>query len=351
MERRRNRPVKYNRELVGKTIMAMQRCVPGAVSAASAGVSRCRLLSTAAWCCLRRVEEIRQARQARHWEARMRKAAKVQLKNDKKQLEQEIHLVRAPHVKAEEKEKVRLAGETAVFHGLSPHGWHVMMSSANVTTTVLLPLRSGRGRGGGDVRVDEGSAACVRQFCSSLLADPGVLCTAIERAFNVCNCPSSKRDASDEASASTLTLVCQRERVSAHETPRWLPVSHNQAGPNRIIPLEAGLEAESRGAALPDGGRRRPDVNGGRRDAVLAVRRRACHFCATGQQRGSDLPLAEPPALHGIRCVVFPRRLCVKNIPKHVPEHRIKALFQEHGCVAKRMPPRHGRPQTHATAC
>jgi len=90
MERRRNRPVKYNRELVGKTIMAMQR-----------------------------VEEIRQARQARHWEARMRKAAKVQLKNDKKQLEQEIHLVRAPHVKAEEKEKVRLAVEEAEAEEMS----------------------------------------------------------------------------------------------------------------------------------------------------------------------------------------------------------------------------------------
>jgi len=78
MERRRNRPVKYDRELVGKTITAMQR-----------------------------VEEIRQSRQGRHWEGRMRKAAKVQLKNDKKQLEQEIHLVKAPHVKEAERKKVR----------------------------------------------------------------------------------------------------------------------------------------------------------------------------------------------------------------------------------------------------
>jgi len=84
MERRRNRPVKYDRELMGKTLVAMQR-----------------------------VREIREARQARHWEARMARARRVTVRNDRRQLEQEVHLVRAPHVAREERERARVAAEEA----------------------------------------------------------------------------------------------------------------------------------------------------------------------------------------------------------------------------------------------
>ena len=87
LERRRNRPLKYNREVMGQTIMAMQR-----------------------------ITEIRQARQALHWEKRMRAAKKVQIKNDKQQLEQEIHLVRGAFVDKEKEKaqkKVRIAVEEA----------------------------------------------------------------------------------------------------------------------------------------------------------------------------------------------------------------------------------------------
>lgn len=46
----------------------------------------------------------------------MRKAAKVQLKNNKKQLEQEIHLIRAPHVEDPTEERVRVAGASRATH-------------------------------------------------------------------------------------------------------------------------------------------------------------------------------------------------------------------------------------------
>jgi large subunit ribosomal protein L24e len=83
MERRRNRPEKYNRELVAKTVQAMKR-----------------------------IKEIRVARQDRFYEARMAKARNMQREAEKRQLEQEIHLVKAPAALAKEREqKIKLAVE------------------------------------------------------------------------------------------------------------------------------------------------------------------------------------------------------------------------------------------------
>ncbi|EFN59087.1 hypothetical protein CHLNCDRAFT_13957, partial [Chlorella variabilis] len=67
MERRRNRPEKYDRELVHKTVKAIQK-----------------------------VEEVRGARQDRFYERRMAKSKGQQKAADRRQLEQEIHLVKAP---------------------------------------------------------------------------------------------------------------------------------------------------------------------------------------------------------------------------------------------------------------
>ena len=83
MERRRNRPEKYDRELVAKTVKAMKR-----------------------------IKEIRVARQDRFYEQRMSKAKVEQRTADRRQLEQEIHLVKAPAALARERaEKLRLAVE------------------------------------------------------------------------------------------------------------------------------------------------------------------------------------------------------------------------------------------------
>ncbi|KAG2450542.1 hypothetical protein HYH02_005043 [Chlamydomonas schloesseri] len=78
MEKRRNRPEKYNRELVGKTLKAISK-----------------------------ISEIRQKRQDRHYEKRMLKAKKQQLKADKVQLEKEVHLIKAPEGIRAEKEKLK----------------------------------------------------------------------------------------------------------------------------------------------------------------------------------------------------------------------------------------------------
>lgn len=67
MERRRNRPEKYDRELVKKTVRAVEK-----------------------------VSEIRKKRQDRHHERRMARARASQIAQDKQTLEQQIHLVRAP---------------------------------------------------------------------------------------------------------------------------------------------------------------------------------------------------------------------------------------------------------------
>lgn len=83
LERKRNRPEKYNREVVQKTIKAIEK-----------------------------IEEIRQKRQDRFHEARMKTAKKQQAQLDKKELEQEIHLIKAPVAKDSTREKLRIRAET-----------------------------------------------------------------------------------------------------------------------------------------------------------------------------------------------------------------------------------------------
>lgn len=79
MERRRNRPEKYNRDLVGKTVQAMEK-----------------------------IDEIRQKRQDRHYTVRMVKAKAQQKLADKVELQKEIHLIRAPAGVLAEKEKLKI---------------------------------------------------------------------------------------------------------------------------------------------------------------------------------------------------------------------------------------------------
>lgn len=80
MERRRNRPEKYDRDLVKKTIKAIGR-----------------------------IDEIRTRRQERFYEKRMAKAKQQEKLQDKKQLEQEIHLVKAPAELTKQKEKLKVS--------------------------------------------------------------------------------------------------------------------------------------------------------------------------------------------------------------------------------------------------
>lgn len=83
MERRRNRPEKYNREVVSKTIKAVER-----------------------------IDEIRKRRQERFYERRMQRAKQQEKQRDAKELEQEIHLVKAPaSLTAKSKEKIKVAVE------------------------------------------------------------------------------------------------------------------------------------------------------------------------------------------------------------------------------------------------
>ena len=80
MERRRNRPEKYNRELVAKTLTAIKK-----------------------------IDKIRGRRQERFYDARMNKAKGAVTAAAKKEIEQQIHLVQAPQslLKEAAKEKVR----------------------------------------------------------------------------------------------------------------------------------------------------------------------------------------------------------------------------------------------------
>ncbi|KAL6758114.1 ribosomal protein L24e-domain-containing protein [Haematococcus lacustris] len=82
MERKRNRPEKYDREVVAKTVKAMQR-----------------------------IDEIRVRRQERFYEKRMKNVKSQQKAADKLQLEKEIHLVRAPASLTSQKEKLRERAE------------------------------------------------------------------------------------------------------------------------------------------------------------------------------------------------------------------------------------------------
>ena len=58
------------------------------------------------------IEKIRSTRQDRFYETRMQKAKSQQAAADRKQLEQEIHLVKAPGALAKEREQ-KLKGEWA----------------------------------------------------------------------------------------------------------------------------------------------------------------------------------------------------------------------------------------------
>lgn len=99
LERRRNRPEKYDRELMKKTVAAVEK-----------------------------IGAIRKKRQDRYYERRMAAAKAAQVAADKATLEQQIHLVRAPaalRAKAKEaaakagaKEKVKVAaGRVAAADG------------------------------------------------------------------------------------------------------------------------------------------------------------------------------------------------------------------------------------------
>lgn len=78
LERKRNRPEKYNREVVAKTLKAIGK-----------------------------IEEIRTKRQERFYERRMQRAKQLEKKAKKVQLEKEIHLIRAPASLTAEKDKLR----------------------------------------------------------------------------------------------------------------------------------------------------------------------------------------------------------------------------------------------------
>ncbi|EIE18677.1 hypothetical protein COCSUDRAFT_31575 [Coccomyxa subellipsoidea C-169] len=79
MEKQRNRPVKYDRELTQKTIKAMEK-----------------------------VTEVRQKRQERFYAARMRKAKKQQIAQEKGELEKDINLVReTPYTEEEQEQPVK----------------------------------------------------------------------------------------------------------------------------------------------------------------------------------------------------------------------------------------------------
>lgn len=80
LERKRNRPEKYDREMVQKTIKAMER-----------------------------IEEIKQRRQERFYEKRMLRARQQEKTAEKVQLEKEIHLIKAPATLTAAKEKIKIA--------------------------------------------------------------------------------------------------------------------------------------------------------------------------------------------------------------------------------------------------
>lgn len=84
LERKRNRPERYNRDHIKKTIKAIEK-----------------------------VSEIRKKRQDRFYEVRMQKARKQQKLADKTQLEKEIHLVKAPASLRAHKERLRVPVENA----------------------------------------------------------------------------------------------------------------------------------------------------------------------------------------------------------------------------------------------
>jgi hypothetical protein len=82
LERRRNRPEKYNRETVAKTVKAIEK-----------------------------IADIRKKRQDRFYEKRMVSAKKQKAAADRRELEQEIHLVKAPaSLTDKSKQKLKVGG-------------------------------------------------------------------------------------------------------------------------------------------------------------------------------------------------------------------------------------------------
>lgn len=144
MERKRNRPEKYDRELLHKTVTAVQkitevRLLPllqdgrphcfhvqklTLASVQLTGVSvvlvnhsiltRAKLTSpavelTGGCICV----QVRAKRQERHYQLRMAKAKPQQVKAKKAQLENEIHLIKAPASLRKEAAKEKIPVETA----------------------------------------------------------------------------------------------------------------------------------------------------------------------------------------------------------------------------------------------
>lgn len=85
LERKRNRPERYNRELVQKTLKAMEK-----------------------------IQDIRQKRQDRFYEKRMQRAKQQQKQQDLKELEQQIHLVKAPAALVAESEKLKVPADAVM---------------------------------------------------------------------------------------------------------------------------------------------------------------------------------------------------------------------------------------------
>lgn len=82
MERKRNRPEKYDRELLHKTVSAVQK-----------------------------VTTVREKRQERHHALRMAKAKGGVVKAKKAELENDIHLIKSPIAQKKEKELLKIPVE------------------------------------------------------------------------------------------------------------------------------------------------------------------------------------------------------------------------------------------------
>lgn len=183
MERRRNRPEKYDRELVHKTgecrwgkgwVRAEWRQLgspaptrqPSALLRLPHGAGDCPAPGARvppppgpkppacvgcdprppppAVKAIKKVDAIRSARQDRFYEARMSKAKKQQAAAERRQLEQEIHLVKAPGALAKEKEEKLKGGWAGCGAGRAGGGAGAMGPGRRVGW-----LRgAGRGEGG-----------------------------------------------------------------------------------------------------------------------------------------------------------------------------------------------------------
>lgn len=78
-ERRRNRPLKYNREVVHATLSAMKS-----------------------------IEDIRTRREARFYESRMKGTDEARRQRDKRELAQQVHISRAPGALSEDRTAMKL---------------------------------------------------------------------------------------------------------------------------------------------------------------------------------------------------------------------------------------------------